>query len=68
MTVPFPSNEQILEFIRESPQRVGKREIARAFKLDSKQKMKLKKVLRQLEDAGELEGRRKRVSGIGSDR
>ena len=30
---PFPSHEDILKFIGESPGRVGKREIARAFKL-----------------------------------
>ena len=29
--VPFPTREQILEFIRDSEARVGKREIARAF-------------------------------------
>ena len=29
--VPFPTRDAVLEFIRESPVPVGKREIARAF-------------------------------------
>lgn len=56
---PFPSNTQILEFIKDSPGRVGKREIARAFHLDSEQKLKLKKVLRKLKDEGQLQANRK---------
>ena len=61
---PFPSREEILQFIRSSPKRVGKREIARAFKLDSRQKMTLKKALREMELDGTLErdrGRRVRA-------
>jgi len=56
---PFPSHAQILEFIKDSPGRVGKREIARAFQLDSEQKLKLKKVLRTLKDEGKLQANRK---------
>ena len=55
---PFPSREEILEFVLENPQRVGKREIARAFRLDSKQRVALKQILRDLEDEG-LIGRRR---------
>ena len=61
---PFPRREEILQFIHSSPKRVGKREIARAFKLDSRQKMTLKKVLREMELDGTLEkdrGRRVRA-------
>ncbi|NQV85049.1 MAG: ribonuclease R [Rhodospirillales bacterium] len=59
---PFPSNEDILKFIEEHPERAGKREIARAFKLDAKQKMTLKKVLREMQQTGVLEkDRGKRV-------
>ena len=61
-TAPFPSNEQILEFIADSPGRVGKREIARAFKLDAEQKLRLKKVLRKLKDSGQLQSNRKRFA------
>ena len=62
---PFPSREEILQFIRSSSKRVGKREIARAFKLDSRQKMTLKKALREMQLDGTLEkekGRRVRKS------
>ncbi|NQU62200.1 MAG: ribonuclease R [Rhodospirillales bacterium] len=52
---PFPTNEQILEYIRENPSRAGKREIARAFKLDTQQKMTLKKVLREMTLAGDID-------------
>lgn len=51
---PFPSQEEIVRFIHESPVNVGKREIARAFHLDSTQKMQLKKLLRDLELDGTL--------------
>jgi len=61
---PFPTDAQILEYIRETPGRVGKREIARAFKLDAKQKMTLKKVLRAMALAGDIEkGKRVREKG-----
>jgi len=64
---PFPSPEDILKFIEESPGRVGKREIARAFKLDAKQKMTLKKVLREMQQTGALEkDRKKRVRKPGT--
>lgn len=63
---PFPSNEQILEFIKDSPGRVGKREIARAFHLDSDQKMELKKVLKRLKDDGLLSSNRKRLADPGA--
>jgi len=52
---PFPSNADILKFIEDSPGRVGKREIARAFKLNTRQKMILKKVMREMQKSGELQ-------------
>lgn len=63
---PFPSVEQILEFIADSPGRVGKREIARAFNLDAEQKLQLKKVLKKLKDAGRLHANRKRFADPGA--
>lgn len=59
---PFPSTEQILEFIKDSPGRVGKREIARAFHLDAEQKLRLKKVLKKLKDQGRLSSNRKQLA------
>ncbi len=63
---PFPSNEQILEFIADSPGRVGKREIARAFNLDAEQKLQLKKVLKKLKESGQLQSNRKRFADPGA--
>ena len=60
MSSPFPSKEQILEFIADSPGRVGKREISRAFRLDAGQRIRLKRVLRELEAEAGLGGKRKR--------
>lgn len=63
---PFPTDEQILEFIKDSPGRVGKREIARAFNLDAEQKLHLKKVLKRLKDDGRLQSNRKRFADPGA--
>ncbi len=63
---PFPSDEDILKFVEESPGRVGKREIARAFKLNARQKRTLKKVLRDMQQSGTLQkdrGKRVRKPG-----
>ena len=53
-TAPFPTREQIATFIRESETRVGKREIARAFRLDAEQKLELRRVLKAMENEGAL--------------
>lgn len=64
---PFPSREQILDFVQNSPGEVGKREIARAFQLDAEQKRLLKKVLREMALDGELRrGRGKRFGDASS--
>lgn len=64
---PFPSREELVRFIHESPKRVGKREIARAFGLNADQKIELKKVLRELETDGTLQrGRGRRFAEPGS--
>lgn len=51
----FPSKEKIVDFIRSSDSEVGKREIARAFKLKGQDRIQLKKVLRELADDGLIE-------------
>ena len=50
----LPSREELRRFIRESPGRVGKREIARAFRLDAPQRAALRDVLKQLAGEGVL--------------
>ena len=60
----FPSKDTILAFIRSSTTPVGKREIARAFKLSgSADREMLKDLLRELEAEGTVErGRNKRMA------
>ncbi len=49
---PFPTHEQIAEFVRESPGRTGFRDIARAFRITGRDREKLKLVVRELERDG----------------
>ncbi|WP_135079102.1 ribonuclease R [Terasakiella sp. SH-1] len=65
--VPFPTKAQIVEFINESPGKVGKREIARAFALLGPAKIQLKKILRELEKDGKIgRGGKRRFATPGS--
>ena len=57
---PFPSKDEVLRFVRGSPGKVGRREIARAFGIRGNDRAALTELLRTLEAEGELEGRRKR--------
>jgi ribonuclease R len=50
----LPSREEIRQFVRDTPGRVGKREIARAFGLDPAQKPALRDLLKGLETEGAL--------------
>ncbi len=64
---PFPSKQQILDFIRESPGPVGKREIARAFQIGEEDRARLKEVLRELAAEGGVErGERRRLASPGT--
>jgi ribonuclease R len=65
--VPFPTKAQILEFIKDAPGQVDKREIARAFGLRGPSKIQLKKVLKELEQDGKLgRGRHRRFAAPGT--
>ncbi len=59
-TTPLPSKAQLLEFIRDNPDQVGKREIARAFGIRGADRIWLKKMLKELASEGQIETRRKR--------
>ena len=52
---PFPSREQVLAFIAGSPEKVGKREIAAAFGIKGSEKIELKRLLKEIEEDGEVE-------------
>lgn len=56
----LPTRQEILDFMREHSGKPGKREIARAFNVKSGDRIALKQLLRDMEDDGQLEKRRKR--------
>lgn len=65
--VPFPTKEQVLEFIRSSPVPVGKREIARAFHLRGSDRIPLKALLKELEQGGAVDrGKARRLAAPGA--
>src|SRR5277367_6387007 len=50
----LPSEREVIEFIRESPSAVGKREIARAFGVPPADRPALRDMLRQIERSGSV--------------
>ena len=65
-SAPFPTREEVLRFIQDSPSKVGKREIARAFGISGADRMQLKKLLKQLGDEGLIErGHRRSLYAAG---
>ncbi|TDQ80580.1 RNAse R [Dongia mobilis] len=65
--MPFPTREQVLDFIRTSPTPVGKREIARAFHLRGQDRIPLKALLKELEQEGAVDrGHAKRLAASGA--
>ncbi|PRX37051.1 ribonuclease R [Meinhardsimonia xiamenensis] len=55
----LPTKEEILAWIAEHPTETNKRDIARAFGVKGQAKVELKRLLREMEDEGLLERRRK---------
>ena len=56
---PFPTREQVLEYIRDSDGRVGKREIARAFNLGGADRVRLRDLISDMKKEGLLPGNRR---------
>ena len=56
----LPTKAELLAFIREQPEAIGKRELAKAFNLKGPDRIELKRLLRELADEGEIEKGRKR--------
>jgi len=54
----LPSRQQVLDFIQQSTEPAGKREIARAFGLKGQEKIQLKALLRDMADEGLIDGKR----------
>jgi len=55
----FPSKDDVLDFVRTAPQRVGKREIARHFGIKGGNRVRLKDLLTEMSDDGLIAGSRK---------
>jgi ribonuclease R len=60
-----PTREDLLAFIRQRGGRVSKRDIVRAFRLDSVAKAELKDILRSLKSEGEVSHSRRRFNVAG---
>ena len=60
-----PSREELIAFIKQRGGKVSKRDIARAFRLDTVAKADLKAALRELRTEGELSQRRRRFNVAG---
>ncbi len=52
MAQGLPTKDELLTFLRESPPKTGKREIARAFKVKGADRIRLKEMLAELADEG----------------
>ncbi|MCH7930962.1 MAG: ribonuclease R [Proteobacteria bacterium] len=62
----LPTREALLAFIEESPDDVGRREIARAFKVRGGDRARLKQMIKALEDESLIaRGRRRRLAASG---
>lgn len=62
----LPDRETLIRFIAEHPSRSSKRDIAKAFSVRGHDRVLLKQLLRELEDEGLLERRRKQLVRPGS--
>ncbi|GKX35850.1 MAG: ribonuclease R [Rhizobiaceae bacterium MnEN-MB40S] len=62
----IPDRETVLRFIAENPNRASKRDIAKAFSLKGQDRIDLKLLLKDLENDGLLEKRRKTLVRPGS--
>ena len=64
---PFPTRAQVLDYIRDNPDHLGKRELSRAFQLDAEQRPQLRRMLKEMEADGLLQkGRKRRFSPPGT--
>ena len=55
---PLPSKQEILDFIKESPGRVGKREISRAFRIKGANRIPFNRLLKEMKEEGLIASRR----------
>src|SRR3546814_5662761 len=64
---PLPGKDEVLRFIQDTPGRVSKREIARAFGVKGDDRVELKPILQEMAREGMIDrGRRKEVRQAGA--
>jgi ribonuclease R len=61
----LPTADQLIDFIKNTPGKVGKREIARAFSIKGSDRIALKRLLKTLEEEGKLKRAGRVVSKAG---
>ena len=61
----LPSRQQVLDFIAQSEEPAGKREIAKAFGLKGQEKIQLKALLRDMAEEGLIDGNRTAFHRLG---
>ena len=61
----FPTRQQVLDFIAQSTEPAGKREIGKAFGLHGQERVKLKALLRDMADEGLIDGERRAFHRMG---
>ena len=59
----LPAREEIVAFIKEQTGKVGRREIARAFGIKGGDRIFLKHLIKELEEEGVIDRKRKRLTG-----
>ncbi|MGG7567246.1 ribonuclease R [Rhodovulum sp. DZ06] len=59
---PFPTRDEILDWVRRNPQSATKRDIAKAFGIKGAERVELKRVLREMAEDGLIDTRRRRAS------
>lgn len=64
---PFPTKEDILVYVKENPRRISKRDIARAFHIRGENRIKLKKLLKEMTEDGLLDKGHKKQVHIGGE-
>jgi len=64
-TPGLPTRQQVLDFIRDSAEPAGKREIARAFGLKGQEKIQLKALLKDMAEEGLIDGKRTAYHRLG---
>ncbi len=60
---PLPSKQDILDFIKENPSRVGKREIGRAFRIKGADRIPFKRLLKEMKEEGLINADREKPPG-----